>query len=188
MIEHGLKDLTVTGTCLEYGLQNGCLSEELDTNPITPYGLSKDTLRKILELLIEKYDFSFKWIRLFYNKGKGQSKHSLLSKLDFALDNEEKVFNMSGGEQLRDYLPIEKVAEYICKIALQEKKTGIINCCSGKPVSIRNVVEEHLEKRKKKIKLNLGYYPYPDYEPLAFWGDNNKLKYILNNELPTRVS
>jgi len=23
----------------------------------------------------------------------------------------------------------------------------------------------------------LGYYPYPDYEPMAFWGDNSsKLK------------
>lgn len=25
------------------------------------------------------------------------------------------------------------------------------------------------------IKLNLGHYAYPDYEPLAFWGDRSKL-------------
>ena len=180
MIENGLNDLTVIGTCLEYGLQDGCLSEELDTNPITPYGLSKDTLRKFLQLVAKRYNFGLKWIRLFYNMGEGQSKHSLISQLDKALEKEEKVFNMSGGEQLRDYLPVEKVAEYICKIVLQIKTTGIINCCNGKPVPIKEVVEKYLKKQKKKIELNLGYYPYPDYEPMAFWGDNTKLKSILN--------
>ena len=29
------------------------------------------------------------------------------------------------------------------------------------------------------IKLNLGYYPYLDYEPMAFWGDRKKLDYCL---------
>ena len=86
---------------------------------------------------------------------------------------------MSSGEQLRDYLPVENVAEYIVKIALQDRINGIINCCSGIPVSIRELVENHLEKKQKKIHLNLGYYPYPDYEPMEFWGDNRKLKAIL---------
>ena len=34
---------------------------------------------------------------------------------------EDEVFNMSGGEQVRDYLPVETVAEYIVSIALQQK-------------------------------------------------------------------
>src|SRR5581483_10667756 len=28
LIVNGLKDLTITGTCLEYGMQDGCLSED----------------------------------------------------------------------------------------------------------------------------------------------------------------
>jgi len=112
--------------------------------------------------------------------GKGQSPKSILPQLDKALDKNEQIFNMSGGEQLRDYLPIDKVAEYIIKISLQDKFTGIINCCSGKPISIRNLVENHLKKRNKSIKLNLGHYPYPNYVPMAFWGDNTKLKSIIN--------
>ncbi len=111
LIEGGLKSLTVTGTCLEYGLQNGCLSEDTPTQPSTPYSLAKDTLRKFLEQLQEKNDFEFKWVRLFYMYGKGQSSNSILSQLDRALENGDTSFNMSGGEQLRDYLPVEKVAE-----------------------------------------------------------------------------
>jgi dTDP-6-deoxy-L-talose 4-dehydrogenase (NAD+) len=85
---------------------------------------------------------------------------------------------MSGGEQLRDYLPVEVVAENIVKIALQNKIQGIINNCSGQPISIRRLVEEYLQKTGAKIDLNLGYYPYPTYEPHAFWGCTKKLERI----------
>jgi len=30
------------------------------------------------------------------------------------------------------------------------------------------------------VELNLGFYPYPSYEPMAFWGDNSKLNEIIN--------
>lgn len=180
MLEHGLKDLSVIGTCFEYGMQNGCLHEELETKPINPYGLAKDTLRKFLEQLKMKVDFNLKWIRLFYMYGEGQHLNSILSQLAISLEKKEAVFNMSGGEQLRDYLPVEKVAEYIIKIALQNQILGIINCCNGKPISIRKLVENYLVENKQGIHLNLGYYPYPDYEPMAFWGNCVKLSNILD--------
>ena len=179
MIKHGLKSLVVTGTCFEYGMQSGALSEDMETKPDNPYGLAKDTLRKFLEQLQKKIDFEFKWVRLFYMYGKGQSPNSILSQLDKSLENGDTIFNMSGGEQLRDYLPVEKVAEYIVKIAMQDRINGVINCCSGVPISIKKLIEIYLEKKKKSIELNLGYYPYPDYEPMAFGGDGRKLKSIL---------
>ena len=87
---------------------------------------------------------------------------------------------MSGGEQLRDYLPIDLVADYLVSCSLQTEITGIINCCSGRPISVRKFVEKYLEEKNINIKLNLGYYPYADYEPMAFWGDDTKLKKILS--------
>jgi dTDP-6-deoxy-L-talose 4-dehydrogenase (NAD+) len=42
-------------------------------------------------------------------------------------------------------------------------------------------VENYLVKKQKNIHLNLGYYPYPDYEPMAFWGDDKKLKATLED-------
>jgi len=179
LIKSGLKKLTVTGTCLEYGLVNGCLNEDIVTNPQTPYSIAKDTLRKYLESFGSEYKFNFKWVRLFYLYGKGQNEKSILSQLEKAIANNEKEFNMSGGEQLRDYLPVEKVAEVIVKIALQDEINGIINCCSGEPLSIRKLVENYINSNNLSIKLNLGFYPYNDYEPFAFWGNNKKLQGIL---------
>ena len=181
LINEGLTDLTVTGTCFEYGMQEGCLSEDMPALPANPYAIAKDQLRKQLEEFQRQKPFSLKWVRLFYMFGKGQNPNSLLSQLEKALDAGEESFNMSGGEQVRDFMPVEKVAAYIADIALQNEVSGIINCCSGKPITIRKLVEEYVRSRNKNIRLNLGYYPYPDYEPMAFWGDNSKLKKV-NNE------
>ncbi len=182
IVSNGLQNLVVTGTCFEYGMKEGCLSEEMESDPQNPYALAKDKLRKFLEELQKQNSFNLKWVRLFYMYGKGQNPNSLFSQLELALQNGETTFNMSGGEQLRDYLPIEKVAEYIVKIALQNKINGIINCCSGVPAKVKTFVKNYLKENNKTIDLNLGYYPYADYEPMAFWGDDTKLKKILTNE------
>ncbi len=182
LIRFGLKDLTVTGTCLEYGMQEGKLSEELKPVPTNSYSIAKNLLREKIEMLNKEFNFSFKWVRLFYTYGKGQNSNSILSQLERALENGDVEFNMSGGEQLRDYLPVETLARYIVEVALQKKVTGIINCCSGHPISVKELVRTYLSNHNAEIKLNLGYYPYTDYEPMSFWGDNTKLKSILKNE------
>ena len=78
---------------------------------------------------------------------------------------------MSGGEQLRDFMHVQKVAYQIVKLALSGKETGTLNICSGSPISVRRLVERWMIDNGWNIQLNLGYYPYPDYEPMAFWGE-----------------
>ena len=70
----------------------------------------------------------------------------------------------------------------IVKIALQQNVTGVINCCSGEPVTVKAFVENYLDKQNQKITLNPGFYPYPDYESMHFWGDVTKLKSIVTND------
>ena len=142
------------------------------------YGLAKDTLRKYLELKSLGTSQNWNWIRLFFVYGEGQSKKSILPLVDAAIENGDTEFPMSQGEQLRDYLPVEKAAEYICKIALQNEYNGIVNCCSGVPISVRRLVEDHLKRENKSIKLKLGVYGYPTYEAMSFWGDNSLLNRI----------
>jgi nucleoside-diphosphate-sugar epimerase len=174
LVQHGLSDITVTGTCFEYGMQEGCLSEDLASMPNNYYALAKDKLRLLLVELAKEIPFTLKWARLFYM-------YSLLSQLQSALDRGDEVFNMSPGDQLRDYLEVTKVAEYLVGIATQKSATGIINCCSGEPIQVKQLVIEYLKLKNRHIQLNLGYYPYSDIEPKNFWGDITKLKTILRN-------
>jgi len=182
LVTNGLTNVTVTGTCFEYGFKEGCLTEKMETSPANAYAIAKDTLHKFLVQLQSVHPFVLKWVRLFYMYGKGQNPNSIFSQLEKAIANNDAAFNMSGGEQIRDYLPVEQVACYISKIAIQNEITGVINCSSGKPVKLTELIKKFAEERKSNIYLNLGYYPYPDYEPMSFWGDNTKLKTILEHE------
>ena len=170
LVEIGIKDVSVSGTCFEYGMKEGPLSVDMVADPHNPYALAKDTLRNFLQHLQLHETFKLKWLRLFYTFGKGQMGSSLLSQLEMAVANEEKVFNMSGGEQLRDYLPVEQMAEKIVDFSCDNALNGIFNCCSGFPISIKKLVKDYVSKNGYDIKLNFGYYPYNDYEAMAFWG------------------
>lgn len=112
--------------------------------------------------------------------GEGQSPKSLLPQLDAAIARGDEEFPMSGGEQLRDYLPVEKVAEYVCRIALYDVD-GVVNCCSGRMISARRLVEERVAERGSAIRLKLGVYGYPGYEGMAFRGDVSRLHEVIHD-------
>ena len=170
MVLGGLKSVVITGTCFEYGMQSGPLSADMETEPNNSYGFAKDVLRKQLEYLQLKYEFKITWARLFYMYGEGQSEASLLPQLCKAVKERRNSFKMSGGEQLRDYLPVTEVAKQLVLLAQKSKNIGIVNICSGKPKSVRSLVEQWVSENDWNIQLELGYYPYPDYEPMEFWG------------------
>ena len=177
-VEAGAKDISVTGTCFEYGLCDGVISETAPTEPVTAYGSAKNELLDRMQALQSEKAFQLKWLRLFYMYGEGQNPKSLLASLLQAIDSGDTVFNMSKGDQTRDYLPIEKVAEYIVLVARQNQVEGVINCCSGQAISVKSLVESTLQQRGAQLNLNLGHYPYPDYEGMHFWGDNTKLRSV----------
>lgn len=172
LINQGLSSIFITGTCFEYGNISGSISSDVKTYPINPYGFAKDNLRKQLEFLQKEFEFEFIWARIFYIYGHGQAESSLYTSLKNAVKRGDKVFNMSGGEQIRDFLPVDVVASKIVDYSLNLKGSNIINISSGKPISIRLLVENWIKQNNWDIKLNLGFYPYPDYEPFAFWGNN----------------
>lgn len=180
VLKQGLGNICVTGTCLEYGKISGELKETMDCSPDIPYSIAKYKLYEHLITLQTEYDFSLKWLRLFYTFGDGQSEKSLIHQLKKAIENKERTFPMSGGLQVRDFLEVKEVARNIVHCTLQNEVTGIINCCSGNPVQIKTFVQRWLEDHGHVITLDLGVYPYPDYEPMAFWGNTNKLSKALN--------
>jgi dTDP-6-deoxy-L-talose 4-dehydrogenase (NAD+) len=181
LIEAGLSSVLVAGTCFEYGMQSGALSEEVKPSPNNPYGYAKDALHQQLEFLKFAKPFNLIWGRIFYMYGEGQFGSSLYSQLKEAVSRGDKTFNLSGGEQLRDYLPVTKVARSIVHLALSGRDTGTVNICSGKPISVRRLAEQWLKENNCEMQLNLGYYPYPDYEPMAFWGDATKFHAIIRS-------
>ncbi|MGE7959952.1 NAD-dependent epimerase/dehydratase family protein [Pseudomonas sp. NPDC089530] len=178
-VEAGVKQVLVTGTCFEYGMQSGPLSELVEPRPSNPYGLAKHSLQLFLRNLQQETPFTLQWARLFYLHGAGQNPNSLLAALDRAIDAGEPSFNMSAGEQLRDFLAIETAADYLAAILHRRDFDGVINCASGQPIAVRTLVEQRVRERGAALDLNLGHYPYPTHEPLAFWAVTDRLQQLL---------
>ena len=106
--------------------------------------------------------------------GSGQSETSLFPSLVRSVQNGDSKFKMSSGEQIRDFLPVEAVAKRLVNIALKIPNAGVVNICSGNPISVKGLVEGWLAEYDWNIDIEYGVYAIPDYEPLAFWGVNEK--------------
>lgn len=178
-VRGGLKQLVVTGSCLEYGMQLGCLDEALPTEPVTAYGQAKDKLHGHLQEHVHTTGLQLTWLRLFYLYGPGQASTSLYSQLRAAVAAGTTEFPMSPGDQLRDFLPIETAATHISTLLLNAPGAGILNLCSGVPITVAALVRKWLQNWGAELQLNLGVYAYPDYEPQEFWGSTRKLDTLL---------
>jgi nucleoside-diphosphate-sugar epimerase len=170
MVQGGTRRILVTGTCFEYGIVEGCLTEDMCPQPANPYAVAKDSLRRFLQELQRHESFTLQWARLFYMYGAGQAGGSILAQLEEAIEKGATVFEMTDGEQLRDYLPVEEVARRLALLNATPSVEGMVNVCSESPVSIRQLVGDHAKRLGSGIRLGLGLKPRRDYEPTAFWG------------------
>jgi nucleoside-diphosphate-sugar epimerase len=171
LIEAGLPQVMVTGTCFEYGAIEGALSTSMHCAPPTnAYAFAKRSLHQQLIFLQASHPFILNWARLFYIYGDRQRYGSLYSALKRAAELGEPTFSMSLGEQLRDYLPVTTVASKLVDYALISVGTEIRNICSGQPISVRRIAEAWCAEYGWNLQLKLGDKPYSAHEPMAFWG------------------
>ena len=175
LIDSGLKKLVVAGTCYEYGLSSGAISESQMTNPNTPYGIAKDSLRKALFEIRSKKDFELTWARVFYPYGEGQSENSIYSQLTKAISGDEKEFAMGSGVQMLDFIQVTRVAKVLRTFVTETKGVGLINVGSGEPQSVIEFVKKLIYHFESNIVPRVGAVADREYESLSFWSDNDLL-------------
>ena len=175
LIKSGLKKLVVTGTCYEYGISSGALSEDQETNPNTPYGIAKDRLRKELFELRSTQHFDLTWARIFYPYGEGQSERSIYSQLTRAISNNEKEFAIGSGTQMLDFIQVTTVAKALLAFVTEIKGIGLINVGSGEPQTVIEFVERLICRFESNIVPKVGVINDREYESISFWSDNNLL-------------
>ncbi len=182
IIGRGVNNVFVLGTCYEYGMCTGMINENHETQPITKYGIAKQKLSQELLAFQKKANFNITWARLFYVYGKGQISSTIYNQLHEAIKNRENIFRMSNGDQLLDYLSVDEVTEILIKLILYKKPNlGFINICKGKPIRLIDLVKNWINESGQSIDLDLGAYPYREFEPKSFWGDREYLNQILNS-------
>lgn len=181
MIDGGLPTLSVMGTMHEVGYWEGAINADTPCNPQTQYGLAKVTLRKTLEMYLQDKKTSLRWLRAYYIYGDDAHGSSVFSKIYGAAQNGERSFPFTTGENKYDFIHIDELAKRIVAATFQNHYKGIINVCSGKPISLAEQVEKYIKDNALNISLEYGAFPNRKYDSPAVWGDPEIINDILEN-------
>jgi nucleoside-diphosphate-sugar epimerase len=157
----------MAGSALEYDWNYGYCSEVLTPrNPHTTYGVCKNALQEMLKAYAEITNLSSAWGRVFNVYGPYDHPKRLVSSVILSLLKDEPAL-CSHGNQLRDYLYVEDLANAFVKL-LEGNVTGEINIASGKPVAVKEIIYKIAGKLGKTDLVSLGAIPVSSSEPPLF--------------------
>lgn len=171
MIEGGCKNIAVMGTMHEVGFWEGKVDENTPCNPLSQYGIAKNALRESMLMLAQNHDVNLFWLRAFYILGDDRRNSSIFTKLLEAVEDGKKEFPFTTGENQYDFIDIKELARRIVAASTQTEYTGIINVCSGRPVPLKDKVEEFIQKNNLDITLKYGAFPERPYDSKIIYGD-----------------
>ena len=181
VIEAGVKQIAVMGTMHEVGYWEGAIDENTPTVPTSKYGISKNALRQLVVEEVKNKDVALQWLRCFYITGDDLKSNSIFAKIVKAEEEGKDTFPFTTGKNKYDFIDVDDLAKQISCVVRQNKVQGIINCCSGTPISLADRVERFIKDNKFKIKLEYGKFPDRPYDSPAVWGDAKKIKEILTD-------
>lgn len=182
MIEQGLKHVAAMGTMHEVGYWEGAIDENTPCNPMSLYGIAKDSLRRALLLYGKQHECIVQWLRGYYITGDDAKSHSIFGKILAAEQEGKKLFPFTTGKNKYDFSSVQELAEMIAKAVTQTKVTGIINCCSGEPMSLADRVEKFIKDNHLSIRLDYGKFPDRPYDSPVVYGDATKIKEIMGEK------
>ena len=180
MIDGGLKQLAVMGTMHEVGYWEGAIDENTPCNPISMYGIAKDALRRAMFLYCEQNDCVLQWLRCYYILGDDKKNNSIFCKLLSAAEEGKKSFPFTTGKSQYDFITVDELANQLSAAVMQKEVVGIINCCTGKPMSLADRVEQFIKEHGLDIKLEYGAFPDRPYDSPCVYGDAKKISIIQN--------
>lgn len=182
MIDGGLKQLAVMGTMHEVGYWEGAIDENTPCNPISMYGIAKDALRRAMLQYCGQKGIILQWLRCYYILGDDKKNNSIFCKILNAADEGKKTFPFTTGKNKYDFINVDELAILISACVMQNEVNGIINCCTGKPVSLAERVEQFIKEHNLDIKLDYGAFPDRPYDSPCEYGDITKINKIIGAE------
>jgi len=178
MVEQGLKQVIVMGSMHEIGYHEGEINDDTSGSPLSLYGISKDSLRRALTLRLADAAV-LQWVRAYYILGDDARNASVFSKIIEAVNQGKKTFPFTNGLNEYDFIQIETLGEQIAKVANQTEVSGIINCCTGNPQKLKDVVEQFIEGKGFDIRLEYGVFPDRPYDSPCVYGNTDKINRIM---------
>ena len=182
-----LQSIVSLGTAEEYGNTIPPFREKFREHPATPYSFSKVCVSQMGELFFHLYNLPVIILRPTLAYGPGQGTDMFLPSLITSL-LENKSFEMTWGEQTRDFVYIQDLVEALLLAAENPDARGqIINIGSGVPVNLADITEKIQTLIGRKGLVNSGAKPYRKNEIMEYCVDPKKAENILGWKTKTSL-
>lgn len=179
--EAGCKHIAVMGSMHEIGFFEGSIDENTPCHPITPYGIAKNALRDLTQMLCKQNNIVFQWLRGYYIVGNSKYGSSIFSKITAAVEEGKKEFPFTLGQNQYDFIDYANFCMQVAAVVSQQKEQGIINICSGRPEKLADRVERFIKENHYDIELQYGMFPDRPYDSKAIWGNSEKIEKIIKS-------
>jgi len=153
----GVRHFVGVGTCFECDLSAGTITSETALKPTSLYAGCKAAAYIALDALFRKEETQFSWCRLFYLYGEGEDPRRLVPYLRSKLSEGQQA-DLTSGEQIRDFLDVRTAGRMIADVATNPGR-GVVNICSGKPITVRALAESIADEYGRRALLNFGARP-----------------------------
>ena len=166
------------GTSDQYWGNDSPMKEDFTGTPFSCYSFSKKIAGEFINYLNSFENFSGVNVRLFLVYGPYQSMERFIPQIiNSCIDG--KSFDVSPGEQIRDFCYIDDVVDGLMMILNSNKAHGqTFNLASGRPIKIKEVVDLVVDKLGKG-NPNFGGLPYRQDEQMSLYADISKAQSIL---------
>lgn len=182
MVDGGIQQVAVMGSMHEIGFFEGSINESTPCHPTTPYGIAKNALRDLTQMLCKQKNIVFQWLRGYYIVGNSKFGSSIFSKITAAVDEGKTEFPFTLGQNQYDFIDYPDFCAQVAAVVGQKNEQGIINICSGKPEKLADRVERFIKENDYRIKLQYGAFPDGPYDSKAIWGNDTKIRKIMENQ------
>ncbi len=173
LIRVGCRQIVLVGTCFEYRMHGGLLSETDPAGPETIYAAAKLSFNMMAQHLAKPAGVRLAWARLFYQFGPYEDERRVVPAVIKTLLRGE-TFPASPGEQIRDYLHVRDVASALWAL-VDRQVEGIVNIASGNGVTMRRLMETIGTLLGRLELIRFGAVPYRTWEPMSIYGNNRRL-------------
>ena len=182
MVDGGIQQVAVMGSMHEIGFFEGSINENTPCHPTTPYGIAKNALRDLTQMICKQKNIVFQWLRGYYIVGNSKFGSSIFSKITAAVDEGKTEFPFTLGQNQYDFIDYPDFCAQVAAVVGQKNEQGIINICSGKPEKLADRVERFIKENGYRIKLQYGAFPDRPYDSKAIWGNDTKIRKIMENQ------
>lgn len=180
MIDSGCSSVAVMGSMHEIGYHVGQIDADTPCNPMSLYGIAKNALRQAITMYSTGKNVSLKWLRAFYVTGDDEHNRSVFAKILEQAKAGKTSFPFTDGKNKYDFLDVDELAQQVVLASIQNDVSGIINVCSGVPVSLKDKVEQFIAKNNLNIKPEFGAFPARQYDSPEIYGNAEVIKQILS--------